>query len=93
MTTKKETTTNPRRAKALRQARERMDDLATRLAQELGIETLEPRNLDRYDFHEVGVAGHGSAEPTFRLLLFGHYTDQFQIGPGGFEQERGLFRQ
>ena len=57
MTTKKETTTNPRRAKALRQARERMDDLATRLAQELGIETLEPRNLDRYDFHEVGVAG------------------------------------
>jgi len=37
-------------------AKARLDDLATRLAGELGIDTLEVRNLDRHDFHEVHVA-------------------------------------
>ncbi len=37
-------------------AKARLDELATRLAGELGIETLEVRNLDRYDFHDVHVA-------------------------------------
>lgn len=38
-----------------------MRTTATRLSQiareHLGIETLEPRNSDRLDFHEVGVVG------------------------------------
>lgn len=34
------------------------EKLASQVAQEvLGIETLEVRNLDRLDFHDVGVAG------------------------------------
>ena len=37
-------------------AKARLDELAIRLAGELGIESLEVRNVDRYDFHEVHVA-------------------------------------
>ena len=37
-------------------AKARLNELATRLASELGIDSLEVRNLDRYDFHEVHVA-------------------------------------
>mgnify|MGYP000844651927 CR=1 FL=1 len=37
-------------------AKARLDDLASRLAAELGIETLKVRNLDRHDVHEVHVA-------------------------------------
>ena len=37
-------------------AKSRLDNLASRLAAELGIETLEVRNLDRLDFYEVHVA-------------------------------------
>ena len=36
-------------------AKTRLDDLATRLANELGIESLEVQNSDRHDFHEVHV--------------------------------------
>ena len=36
-------------------AKARLDELATRLAGELGIETLEVRGRDCLDFHEVGV--------------------------------------
>ena len=36
-------------------AKARLDELASRLASELGIESLEVRNLDRHDFHEVHV--------------------------------------
>lgn len=37
-------------------AKARLDDLADRLAAELGIETLETRNRDCLDFHDVHVA-------------------------------------
>ena len=37
-------------------ARIRLDALATRLAGELGIDTLKVRNRDCLDFHEVHVA-------------------------------------
>jgi hypothetical protein len=37
-------------------AKARLDEVANRLAAELGIHSLEIRNLDRYDFHEVYVA-------------------------------------
>jgi len=37
-------------------AKARMDDLAGRLAAEMGIETLETRNRDCLDFHDVHVA-------------------------------------
>ncbi len=37
-------------------AKARLDDLANRLAAELGIETLETRNRDCLDFHDVHVA-------------------------------------
>jgi hypothetical protein len=37
-------------------AKARLDELANRLASELGIDSLKVRNLDRYDFHEVHVA-------------------------------------
>ena len=37
-------------------AKARLDALASRLAAELGIETLETRNRDCLDFHEVHVA-------------------------------------
>ena len=36
-------------------AKAKLDVLADRLAAELGIDTLEVRNLDRYDFQEVHV--------------------------------------
>jgi len=38
-------------------AKTHLDEIATRLAGELGIETLEVRNRDRLDFHDVHVAG------------------------------------
>ncbi|HNO80578.1 MAG TPA: hypothetical protein PKN33_21230 [Phycisphaerae bacterium] len=47
---------HPRRQKKINDAKDRMDAMATRLANELGIETLETRNLDSLDFHEVSVA-------------------------------------
>jgi len=37
-------------------AKARLDELANRLASELGIDSLKVRNLDRYDFHDVHVA-------------------------------------
>ena len=37
-------------------AKTRLDDLAGRLAAELGVETLETRNRDCLDFHDVHVA-------------------------------------
>ena len=48
--TKEKAMTKKERAKA------HLGELATRLAGELGIETLEVRNLDRHDFHEVHVS-------------------------------------
>ena len=47
---------HPRRQKKINDAKDRMDAMATRLANQLGIETLETRNLDSLDFHEVSVA-------------------------------------
>jgi hypothetical protein len=40
---------------AKQEAKARLDEVANRLAAELGIHSLEVRNLDRYDFHEVYV--------------------------------------
>ena len=39
-------------------ANPKIEQFFTQIArQHLGIETLEPRNLDRLDFHDVGVVG------------------------------------